>query len=93
MIRVRMALCDKCVKADKCQLCGNLQHGACKPCDFDECRCGKAMTTMALKDEMLVRAMVLLKGINECYEFPKVKAWLQRYDGLVGTPTKVMDEA
>lgn len=85
-----MELCDRCLKADKCQICGNLQNGPCEPCQFSGCICSRALNTMALKDEMLVRAMVLLKGINECYEFPKVKSWLQRYEGMM---KRVMDEA
>jgi hypothetical protein len=41
------------------------------------------MQTMTEKDDLLIRAMVLLKGINECYEFPKVKAWLERYEEMM----------
>lgn len=48
------------------------------------------LTIMAKKDDLLVRAKVLLSQIDEVYEFPKVKSWLQNYEGMMKA---VMDEA
>lgn len=35
------------------------------------------------KDELLIRAMVMLREINEIYQYPRVEALLALYDSLL----------
>lgn len=35
------------------------------------------------KDELLIEAMVLIKQVNEAYQWPRLQGWIERYDAMM----------